>query len=192
MTKREFLKLKKTAYHEAGHAVAAFAMSKRFKKVSIIPNPEDNSQGRFSGYGLESKVFREFDEGARSRDFDRGGRLRHEVEAQIIICFAGPVAAAQLTGRFSHISASKDYNDAVFCAGYVTRDQETEAYLKWLFERTKIILSHRWDAVELLADELINRREIGYKAARKIIIKGIDGPLPPLDLKRAMAKKSRS
>jgi ATP-dependent Zn protease len=51
MTKCEREKLKKTAYHEAGHAVAAFAMSKRFKRVSTIPNPDKDSLGRLSGCG---------------------------------------------------------------------------------------------------------------------------------------------
>jgi ATP-dependent Zn protease len=33
VTRREQEKLKKVAYHEAEHAIAAFVMNKRFKKV---------------------------------------------------------------------------------------------------------------------------------------------------------------
>ncbi len=182
MTKGEYGKLKKTAYHEAGHAVAAFALSKRFKKVSIIPSPTEDSLGRLLGCDWDSKLNPEFDEGAR---------LRHLVEAQIIIFLAGPVAEAKLTGRYNHVGASKDYHGAVFYASYVTgSSEETSAYINWLLERTKNILStYHWDAVELLADELIKRREISYTATRKIIRKGLDGPLPPLDLKKSLAKK---
>jgi hypothetical protein len=185
MTKKEREKLKKTAYHEAGHAVAAFAMSKRFKKVSIIPIPDDNSLGRVSGCGWNSKLNPEIDEGVR---------LRHLVEAQIIIFLAGPVAEAKLTGRYNHIGASKDYAGAVSYADYVTgSSEETGAYINWLIEKTKNILSlYHWNAVELLAGELIKHREIGYKATREIIRKGLDGDLPPLDLRKALAKKSGS
>ena len=91
MTKKEQAKLKRTAYHEAGHAVGAFVMSKRFKKVSIIPNPDGESLGRLSGCVWNSKL---------NPEFDGGARLRHLVEAQIIIFLAGPVAEAKLTGRY--------------------------------------------------------------------------------------------
>lgn len=184
MTKREHQKLKKTAYHEAGHAVAAFAMNKRFTRVSIIANPDDNSLGRVLGCGWDSKL---------NPEFDKGVRIRQRVEAQIIISLAGPVAEAKLTSRYNHIGASRDYHDAVFFASYVTgSSQETSAFLNWLIEKTKNILSqYYWDAVKLLADELIKLREIGYLTARKIIRKGIDGPLPPLDFKRALSKKIR-
>ena len=184
MTKKEREKLKKTAYHEAGHAVAAFILRKRFKKISIIPNPYENSLGRLSGCGWKSNLNPEFDE---------DGRLRHMVETQIIIFLAGPVAEAKLTGRYNHIGASKDYEGAVLYASYVTgSSEETSAYINWLLEKTKNILSiYRWDAVELLAGELIKRREIGYKTTREIIRKGLDGPLPPLNLKKGLAKKDQ-
>ena len=183
MTKSEQEKLKKTAYHEAGHAVAAFAIGKRFRKASILP--EADSLGRLTKCGWKSKLTPELD------DYERL-RLRRMVEAEIIFCLAGAVAEAKLTDRYNHIGASGDYQDAVFYATYVTDStKETEAYIKWLFEKTKNILSRRWGAVELLADELLKRREIGYMATRKIIRKGLDGPLPPLDLKRALAKKDQ-
>ena len=114
------------------------------------------------------------------------------VEAEIILSLAGCVAEAKITGEYNHIGASADYNDAVIFAGWVTDStEETEAYIAWLFEKTKNVLWRRWDAVELLADELLKRREIGYKTAREIIRKGLDGDLPPLDLKRALAKKDQ-
>jgi hypothetical protein len=183
MTEKEREKLKKTAYHEAGHAVAAFAMSKRFKKVSIIPNPDENSLGRLSGCGWDSKL---------NPEFEGGPRLRYLVEAQIIILLAGPVAVAKLTGRYNHIGASKDYKWTVDYASYVTgSSEETSAYIKWLIEKTKNVLWSRWDAVELLADELMKQREIAYMATRRIIRKGIDGPLPPLNLKGTLAKKGK-
>ena len=181
MTKREQEKLKKTAYHEAGHAVGAFAIGRRFNKVTIVP--DDDTLGSLTGCGWGSKLSPELDEGAR---------LRHRVEAEIILSLAGCVAEAKMTGGCDHIGASGDYNDAVFYASYVTDStEETEAYIAWLLEKTKNVLSRRWDAVELLADELIKRREIGYKAAREIIRKGLDGHLPPLDLKKALAKKDQ-
>jgi hypothetical protein len=183
MTKREQEKLKKTAYHEAGHAVANFATGKRFTKVSVIPIPEDGSLGRVSGTGWQSKLNPELDDTEQPR-------LRRMVEREIITLLAGVVAEAKLTGRYNHIGASKDYHKAVSYASYVTDStRETEAYIEWLFEKTKNILSRRWGAVELLTEELVRQQEIGYLATRKIIRKGLDGGLPPLDLKKFLAKK---
>ncbi len=185
MTKKEHEELKETAYHEAGHAVANFAIGRRFRKVSIIPVPEHNSLGRVTGSGWKSRLNPELDDTEKLR-------LRRMVEAEIVVSLAGVVAEAQLTGLYNHIGASKDYQDAVFYATYVTDStKETEAYIAWLLEKTKNILWRRWDAVELLATELIKQREIGYTTTRKIIRKGLDGPLPPLDLKKALPKKIR-
>jgi ATP-dependent Zn protease len=132
MTKREKEELKETAYHEAGHAVANFAMGKRFKKVSIIPIPEQDSLGGVSGCGWESKLNPELNDTEQLR-------IRRMVEREIITSFAGVVAEAKLTGRYNHIGASQDYHDAVFYASYVTGStEETEAYLTWLLEKTKI------------------------------------------------------
>ena len=181
MTKGERKKLTTVAYHEAGHAVAAFLMRRRFKKVTIIP--EGNALGSLAGCGWRSKLNPEYDDGAR---------LRHRIEADIIVSLAGPVAEAKLTSRFNHIGACQDYHDAVGCALYVTDSKnETEAYINWLLERTKNILSFiRWDAVKELADELIKQREIGYTIARKIIRKGFDRRLTPFNLEEALANGS--
>jgi hypothetical protein len=75
------------------------------------------------------------------------------------------VAEAKLTGRYNHIGASKDYQGAVWYASFITgSSEETDR----LIEKTKNILSlYHWDAVELLAGELIKHREIGYKATRE-------------------------
>lgn len=183
MTKSKQEKLKETACHEAGHAVANFAMGKRFKKVSIIPVTEHDSLGRVSGCRWQSKL---------NPELDKCERSRHFVEIEIITLLAGVVAEKKLTDRYNHVGACEDYHDAVNYASWVTDStKETEAYIAWLFEKTKNVLWRRWDAVELLADELIKRREIGYKAAHGIIRKGLDGDLPPLDLKRALAKKDQ-
>jgi len=111
MTKSEQEKLKKTAYHEAGHAVAAFAIGKRFRKASILP--EADSLGRLTKCGWKSKLDPELDDSERLR-------LRRMVEAETIFCLAGAVAEAKLTDRYNHIGASGDYQDAVFYATYVT------------------------------------------------------------------------
>jgi hypothetical protein len=181
MTNRELNRLEKKAYHEAGHGVAGFAMGKRFKKISIIE--DEDSDGRVSGSGWHSKL---------NPELDKGKRTRHFVEREIIFLLAGAVAEAKITGEYNHIGASDDYHKVVKYASWVTDSiEETEAYIAWLFEKTKNVIWPRWDAVELLADELIKRQEIGYMAARGIIRKGLDGDLPPLDLKRALAKKDR-
>jgi ATP-dependent Zn protease len=95
MTKGERKKLKEVAYHEAGHAVAAFLMRRRFKKVSIIP--EGNALGCLDGCGWRSKQNPEYDDVAR---------LRNRIEGQIIISLAGPVAEANLGDKIFFVLSS--------------------------------------------------------------------------------------
>ncbi len=61
-------KLEATAYHEAGHAVAAWKLrTLKPKEVSIRPEEESNSLGRIIFQMNTSKLNPEWDDSTRSR-----------------------------------------------------------------------------------------------------------------------------
>ena len=95
MTKR-IPKLKRTAYHEAGHAVAYCALGRRFDYVDIVP--DEHSEGRC----VARRFFGErFEKAVAFGD----SRAMKELENRLMISLAGTVAEKLLTGRHNWIAA---------------------------------------------------------------------------------------
>jgi len=96
---RKSKKLLATAYHEAGHGVAAFLMKIRFSRLSIIE--DEDSEGRMTGCRWTSKFNPEYD--------DRK-ILRRRVEARIILLLAGCVAGMIFASVKKRRSAGADFH----------------------------------------------------------------------------------
>ncbi len=79
-----------TAYHEAGHAVAAYLLKRSFNYVTIVPDEEKGSLGhvRFRGFGEN------FDPA-----FDYSPQMRLRLEREIICSLAGDAAESIHLGR---------------------------------------------------------------------------------------------
>lgn len=153
-----------TAYHEAGHAVAAFLQDIRFEKGTITIVPADGA----SGYFTHEKVMKRL-----RPDLDCSDRVRIRAEKLIVLCLAGP--EAQRRHRASSVRsyhASSDYNVAVDCSGYFVGNSEVHtAYMKYLLARTKALFyrPRAWEAVEALAGELVSKRTLRGDEALKVI-----------------------
>lgn len=159
--KRRRSRLEGTAYHEAGHAVAAYLRNRRFTSVSIVAERETLGQCVFGNKP-----------GVIELDAESYRRTRDRIETLIIVALAGVLAECVLTGRHNWRGAHADLHDASDYASYVTGDeQELNAYLRWLWERTRNLLSARphWAAVKALAAELLTSRRIGERRARQLI-----------------------
>lgn len=161
MAQKRHSKLERTAYHEAGHALVAYVERRRLRHVSIIPD-EDTQ-----GHCLSGKPPGDF-----HPDYDDGPRTRAWLERAIAVSLGGAAAEEHLTGRHPKSGADEDWRRAIDSASYVTGSiEETEAYLNWLWIRTKALLKQPWywAAVKALAAELLERRRIGERRARRII-----------------------
>lgn len=185
--------LRRTAYHEAGHAVAAFELRLQFRYVSIIPgddgslghmmhaktNPpkprariprrirEEPNPERRAFMELAWRQYRE----AEDNPENPGPRTRNWLERQIMCSFAGSAATGLLTGRYDRKWAGGDHSHILGYSRYAAEGLEETAYLRWLWERTKNLLRKpgRLAAVRALAEELMRNRKIGaYKAGRII------------------------
>ncbi len=167
-------KLKRTAYHEAGHAVMSYELRRRISHVSIIPDAEAGSLGHIQ-HGKPADMS-EAVCASRLDDSD-SRRIRLKLEGAAMISFAGSAAVDLLTGGKCHATGSgPDYHDAVDALFCLTGPgDELHAYANWLYERTKGILAqgYLWQAVEALASELLTRKYIGGKQARQIIKEAI-------------------
>ena len=76
-----------TAYHEAGHAVAAVVLELPFEVVTIVPNDKTETLGHVSIVGSLSVI-----------NLDRR-EFRAENRDDLIMTMAGPVAEERLRGK---------------------------------------------------------------------------------------------
>jgi len=154
-------KLEATAYHEAGHAVAAFFLRRGFTRVSIIPGED------FLGQLVTTPPPRSL-----HPDCETDARTELWLRREITIFLAGPVAEKIHTGRGNwKIEGSSDVHNAVGLASYIIGDDEIGAYIHWLTLHTTNLLNHphRWPIVQALAAELLESRVIGARRARALM-----------------------
>ncbi|HNQ85581.1 MAG TPA: hypothetical protein PLT33_06745 [Deltaproteobacteria bacterium] len=161
MNRKRATKKNLIAYHEAGHAVAAYLTRKKFKYVTIKSNKD------YEGY------MRHEEQRATSRpEWDERRKTRSSIEKDIMVSLAGSAAIFLLTGHRERIGAWADRRRAMDLAENICDSRrECEAFVNWLYVRVEGILRSQanWHAVETLAEELMILGSIGYQKAVHII-----------------------
>ncbi len=150
-----------TAYHEAGHAVAAYLLRRKFRFVTI------RSRGGYEGY-LRHEPRKE----AFLGEEEEKPRARSLVERDIIVSLAGSAAVFLLTGSHDRAGAWADRHRAMDLAESVCGSgRECEAYVRWLCVRCEDMLKVQanWHALETLAEELLLHGSVGYRKAVGIV-----------------------
>lgn len=145
-------RLKSTAYHEAGHAVATYLLRISIIKISIIK--AEDSYGRV----IQKPLPKNFDPSLLD-----SWSARRRLECLIISSLAGRAAEEILTGKENIKGASHDYHSAIVLVDeFISDNSEIEAYLNWLYIRTKNLLQNKinWGMVECLAGELLDKKEM--------------------------------
>jgi len=158
---RRTSRVERTAYHEAGHAVAAYLRHLRFTSISIIPYRGTLGRCEFS----EAGVILDLDLRAMSR-------TRRRIETLIVVSLGGVISECLLSGRNNWRGAHADLHDAARYASVMTgSEDELGAYVRWLWEHTRMLLSAPpcWLAVQRLASALLEDHRIGERRARRII-----------------------
>jgi hypothetical protein len=157
MRSRERKSLEATAYHEAGHAIARWWLGLRFKEASIIPNSAEGTLGHVLGSGLP-KWFNPATQ-------DHQPRMRLQAEKQIVTLFAGQIAEQNFLGRRPNRNTyHHDNHCAVDLASYFHEGETLEAFLKYLFLRSRDLVDLRWQEIGWVAEELLHGRRLTYKA----------------------------
>ena len=155
---REQELLHRTAIHEAAHAVAAIALGRPFRSVTIVP--KDGMLG-YCSLSRWPKNFRP--------DINDDLRTRERLESTIISTLAGEIAERHCFGTTTFVDAEADRHLAVDLACYcVGSNEELEAYLEWLRIRTEGLVRRSKLEIEALAEALLRDKTIQAKRAREI------------------------
>ena len=171
----------RTAYHEAGHAVAAYLRHLRFTSVSIVPYRGTLGRCEFS----EAPIIIDL-------SVPPSPRTRTRVETLIVVSLAGVIAECLLTGRHNWRGAHADLHDATrYAESLAGSDNEAGAYARWLWEHTRVLLSAPpcWLAIKQLAAALTAEGRIGERRARALIASALSQP-PPRPKRKARARRS--
>ena len=154
------------AFHEAGHAVAAYHQHVRLRRISI-GRDDDKALGWLELWPTRAGS-------DRAGDFSRA----NAVERNIIVLLAGAQAERMSIGRPNPRGGGLDFYEAIRQAGHVCRtSEEMSAYLRWLQLRVRALVeTETWRRpIEALAAHLLQRRQLGARETRAII----RGAIPP-------------
>jgi ATP-dependent Zn protease len=143
--------LEATAYHEAGHAVAALALGRPVDRISILANTAELGRCAF-----RKAVFRP------SEDW---------LENEILIALGGIAAEARHTGEYAWDGAGRDHRHAFALALQRAGDaRKAERLIRRLLAKAEHLLAREvnWRTVQRLAAELLRRGEVSGRAARSL------------------------
>lgn len=139
-----------TAYHEAGHAVMALALGRPVTEVSVMP---DRERAGFCHFGKSPT--------RPSEDW---------LEREMLISLAGVAAEARFTGEYDWAAAGRDLQQVRKFAESRAGEKRAERLERRLLAKAEHLLSQddNWQAVTLIAAELIRLGTISGRAARHL------------------------
>jgi hypothetical protein len=154
---------KRTAIHEAGHAVMHLYLGLGCREVTIVPNPEELSSGAAThggewGEGDEDvEALRAFAEDAFF--------LRHA-----IACYAGAEALHQCGFTDWQDGAEQDEREAVDYIASITSDAQCVDLLhRYARRRTELLVAHYLPEIEALAKALLEAQTIEKNEVQRIV-----------------------
>jgi ATP-dependent Zn protease len=143
-----------TAYHEAGHAVVALILGRPVDEVRVLPSRD------FLGVCKFGK--------ARMRPSEDW------LEREMLIALGGIAAEARHTGNYAWDAASRDQQYVRGLAVERAGERRAERLQRRLLAQAEHLLAQEphWQAVVLIAQELLRRSVLSGRAVRHFFDQG--------------------
>jgi ATP-dependent Zn protease len=144
-----------TAFHEAGHAVLALLLGRAVQHVSILPNRDHLGICAFGKGSVR-----------RSEDW---------LEREILIALGGIAAEARFTGNYAWDGAARDQKYVERLAVQRAGESRAEKLQRRLLAKAEHHLADEgaWLAVELIAAQLLQKKEISGRTALHLFERAI-------------------
>ncbi len=164
--------LPSTAWHQAGHVVAAYFLGRRFDTVTVgVADEEQGSQGTVSRCGFE-QFADEFTPHVDTVGAGASDALEHLIRPIIVELYAGHASEKAYMGRSPAVASQHDRDVAARLADYcVGSEDELTAYTRWLYVRAEAaVASPFWQrAIYAVADAFLDRRTLTYDEVRALL-----------------------
>lgn len=161
------LKDEAIAYHEAGHAIAAWRLlngRNRVHRVSIVR--DDDSLGQINHAPLLRGI---------QLDVDDSPRAQRKAEDLMLVCLAGPAAQCKYNPRtVRHYHGAGDCEQVYDLLSHLcSSDKEKDLYFRLMETRAEQFVARdfHWRAIEILAWELLKQRTMSGKVLQEFIIR---------------------
>ena len=193
---------KLTAFHEAGHAIAASVLSKakKVQKITIIPrgraagytfNTDDETDSMtrskleflseitvlFGGYSVEENIFGDITTGA-SNDLAKANQIAWDMVTKYGMSKLGPISVQESSMKYDDRSGSTNYGSET---GNKI-DQEVKKILETCHNNCKEIIIKYRDNLDAIANSLIEKEVLEYEDFEAIIVNIKDSFVPKFDM----------
>jgi ATP-dependent Zn protease len=151
-----------TAYHEAGHVVAAFMQGVPVRSVTIVPDKLEAYLGLVQHGDLTRGV---------NLETDNSSRIRSRIEKLIVVGFAGTAAQRKYDRRSwrSFHSFGDDKSAALLADAVCSSPAASEAFLKWLAVTADDLIAAHWSDVEKIAKALVEEKTLTRARVRELL-----------------------
>jgi len=150
----QIVDLMETAYHEAGHAVAAVLHDLVFWYVTIVPGEDDLGH---------------VDYGIRPAFLNVGHRrFARELRDYLVCNRAGPLAEERLTGHRNDVLGSGD--DQIFWSTlWQMYGERGDRHARDLTGQARRLVYAHWSSIERVAQALIQEQTLPFTAVEQLV-----------------------
>jgi hypothetical protein len=156
-----------TAYHEAGHLVAAYFLGIPLAKIAVTIVP-DESAGNLGSF-MHRLLFR-----AGELEFGDSDRTKLKAERLAQVCLAGTVVQQRYRpSSVPHWQSTGDYRQAQELITLISGSQaQAQAYLNLILVRTQEMFNdpYRWRCVDAVAGGLLEKKTLSREEAVTLML----------------------